>query len=160
MPELPASAQRVQEILNKSGLTLKVRVFPAGTRTSEDAARAVGCRVEQIAKSLIFRTKQGNEPVLVIASGANRVDERAVGRLLGEKISRADADFVRSATGFAIGGVPAVGHTTPPRTLIDEDLLRYDEIWSAAGTPDAVFALTPDQLVGLTGGTVAAVKRG
>ncbi len=114
----------------------------------------------QIAKSLIFRARESGRPVLVMASGANRVDERAVGRLLGEKLARADADFVRAATGFAIGGVPPVGHCETPVAFIDADLMTLTEIWAAAGTPNAVFRLTPAELVSLTGGTVAELKKG
>jgi prolyl-tRNA editing enzyme YbaK/EbsC (Cys-tRNA(Pro) deacylase) len=115
--------------------------------------------VPQIAKSLIFRTADSHRPVLVIASGANRVDEKRVAALVGEPIGRADAEFVRAATGFAIGGVPPVGHATQPIVLIDEGLLGLAEIWAAAGTPNAVFRLTPTDLITLTGGRVAAVSR-
>jgi len=115
--------------------------------------------VAQIAKSILFRGKASGRAVLVIASGVNRVDEKAVAALLGEKIGRADADFVRAATGFAIGGVPPLGHATPPVTLIDRDLLALDEIWAAAGTPNAVFRLTPQDLVAATAGRVADIKQ-
>jgi prolyl-tRNA editing enzyme YbaK/EbsC (Cys-tRNA(Pro) deacylase) len=115
--------------------------------------------VAQIAKSLIFRARDSGRAVLVMASGANRVDEKAVGRLLGEKLARADADFVRTKTGFAIGGVPPVGHREAPVAFIDADLMDMPEIWAAAGTPNAVFRLTPVALVALTGGQVAAIKK-
>ncbi|WP_227010151.1 YbaK/EbsC family protein [Pelagibius marinus] len=153
------SARRVQQAIESAGFDFQVREFPASTRTSEEAAAAIGCDVAQIAKSLIFRAKDSNRPVLVMASGANRVDEKAVGRLLGEKLGRADADFVRAATGFAIGGVPPVGHREAPAVFIDADLMALDEIWAAAGTPNAVFRLTPPELVALTGGQVAALKK-
>ena len=130
--------------------------FPDGTRTSADAAAAVGCDVAQIAKSMIFRA--GSRPVLVITSGANRVSEKVVAALLGEPLARADADFVRARTGFVIGGVPPIGHIEAPVTFIDEDLLAYAEIWAAAGTPNAVFRLTPADLLALTTGTVAKIK--
>ncbi|HEY0833080.1 MAG TPA: YbaK/EbsC family protein [Azospirillum sp.] len=159
MTNLSPSAQRVQEVLDAIGLGHVVVERESSTRTSEDAAAAIGCTVAQIAKSLIFRAKQSGRPVLVVASGANRVDEKAVGALIGEKIERADADFVRDRTGYAIGGVPPIGHAEPPLVLIDEDLLALDTIWAAAGTPNAVFRLTPDQLVGMTGGQVAAVRK-
>jgi prolyl-tRNA editing enzyme YbaK/EbsC (Cys-tRNA(Pro) deacylase) len=107
----------------------------------------------------VFRAKTSGRPVLVIASGANRVDEKKLGRLLGEKTGRADADFVRAKTGFAIGGVPPVGHAEPPVTLIDRDLLNFDEIWAAAGTPNAVFRLTPNDLVTMTGGQVTELRQ-
>lgn len=158
--QLKDSARRVQQAIEAAGFAFQVREFPASTRTSEEAAAAIGCGVAQIAKSLIFRAAESDRPVLVMASGANRVDEKAVGRLLGEKLARADADFVRARTGFAIGGVPPVGHREAPVAFIDEDLMALDEIWAAAGTPNAVFRLTPPELVALTGGTVAPVRKG
>jgi prolyl-tRNA editing enzyme YbaK/EbsC (Cys-tRNA(Pro) deacylase) len=158
-PPSKASARRVQEALAAAGFGFEVREFPASTRTSAEAAAAIGCDVAQIAKSLIFRARDTSRPVLVIASGANRVDEKAVGRLLGEKLARADADFVRAATGFAIGGVPPVGHREAPVVFIDADLMDLPEIWAAAGTPNAVFRLTPADLVTLTAGHVAALKK-
>lgn len=154
--ELSASAQRVQAALEQSGLTLEVVELPASTRTAVDAARAIGCQVGQIAKSLVFRTRSAR-PILVIASGSNRVDVEAVGALIGESIGMADADFVRQHTGFAIGGVPPLGHDKPLKTYVDQDLLGYEVIWAAAGTPHAVFRLTPSDLVKMTGGQVAAV---
>ena len=156
---LKDSARRVRDALAARGFEFAVRAFPQGTRTAAEAAAAVRCEVAQIAKSLVFRARVSGRPVLVIASGANRVDEKAVAVLIGEKIGRADADFVRAATGFAIGGVPPVGHDTPPVTLIDRDLLALDETWAAAGTPNAVFRLTPRDLVTLTGGRVAEIKQ-
>jgi prolyl-tRNA editing enzyme YbaK/EbsC (Cys-tRNA(Pro) deacylase) len=149
---LSAAAQRVQEALDAHGLGHKVVEFTQTTRTSADAAAALGCTVAQIAKSIVFKSA-GGAPVLVIASGPNRVDERKVAALLGEAIGKADADFVRQATGFVIGGVPPLGHAVPIRTLIDQDLLALRPIWAAAGTPNAVFQLTPEALVSLTGGT-------
>jgi prolyl-tRNA editing enzyme YbaK/EbsC (Cys-tRNA(Pro) deacylase) len=113
--------------------------------------------VEQIAKSLVFRGASTGRPVLVVASGANRVDEARLAALLGEPIDKADADFVRQDTGYAIGGVPPLGHATPLLTYIDQDLLAFDVIWAAAGTSNAVFPLTPSELVAMTGGTVAAL---
>jgi prolyl-tRNA editing enzyme YbaK/EbsC (Cys-tRNA(Pro) deacylase) len=157
---LKASAKRVQEALAAAGFGFEVVQFPESTRTAEEAAAAVGCQVGQIAKSLVFRAADSGRPVLVIASGANRVDEKKVAALLGEPIARADAGFVRARTGFAIGGVPPVAHLEPPLTLIDADLLAHDQIWAAAGTPNAVFRLAPGDLARLTGGRVAAVKRG
>lgn len=154
-PAVAPSALKVQAIL---GNRFEVLEFEASTRTSEEAAAAIGCSVAQIAKSLVFRSASGR-PVLVIASGANRVDEKKVGSLIGEKIARADPDFVREQTGFAIGGVPPVGHSTRPVALIDEALTALEEIWAAAGTPNAVFRLTPADLLALTGGTVASLAR-
>ncbi len=156
---LKGSAKRVQEALAARGFDFAVREFPASTRTAAEAAAAIGCEVAQIAKSLVFRARESGRPVLVMASGANRVDEKAVAALIGEKIGRADADFVRAKTGFAIGGVPPLGHEVAPVTLIDRDLLALDEIWAAAGTPNAVFRLTPQDLVALTGGQVAEIKQ-
>ncbi len=155
---LSNSAQRVQAALAAHGLDLTVVELPQSTRTAVEAAAAVGCTVGQIAKSLIFRARDSSRPVLVIASGSNRVDEKAVAAHLGEPLAKADADFVRTKTGFVIGGVPPIGHAEAPVTFIDEDLLAYDVIWAAAGTPNAVFQLRPAELVTLTGGTVAAVK--
>jgi prolyl-tRNA editing enzyme YbaK/EbsC (Cys-tRNA(Pro) deacylase) len=130
--------------------------FEASTRTSKDAAAALGCSVAEIAKSLIFKAADGR-PVLVIASGVNRVDEARLRDLLGQAVGRADAEFVRDATGFAIGGVPPVGHASRPIVVIDRDLLRFAEVWAAAGTPNAVFRLTPEDLVHLTGGRIADI---
>ena len=163
--DLPAGARRVQAILRQAGHPGDVVVYDASTRTSADAAAAIGCTVAQIAKSLVFRTATGHRPVLVVASGVNRVDESAVARVLAVRldgdgaIERADAAFVRAATGFAIGGVPPVGHATPPLVVVDADLLDHSEIWAAAGTPNTVFRLTPAELVTLTGGTVAPIAR-
>ncbi len=155
---LSASAQKVQAALQQLGMTLQVVELPDTTRSAADAAQAIGCGVEQIAKSLVFRSKQTQRPILVIASGTNRVNEKRIGELLGEPIEKADADFVRQKTGFAIGGVPPVGHTEQPVIFIDEDLLHYDEILAAAGTPHAVFRLLPADLVTMTNGRVVAIK--
>jgi prolyl-tRNA editing enzyme YbaK/EbsC (Cys-tRNA(Pro) deacylase) len=155
---LSNSAQRVQQVLSAHGLDLTVVELPQSTRTAAEAAAAVGCTVGQIAKSVIFRARESSRPVLVIASGSNRVDEKAVAAQLGEPLAKADAEFVRARTGFVIGGVPPIGHAEPPVIFIDEDLLGYDTLWAAAGTPNAVFRLTPANLVALTGGTVAAIK--
>jgi len=157
-PELSESARRVQQALAGVGIASRVRELPQSTRTASEAAAAIGCRVEQIAKSLVFRREDSGQPVLVIASGTNRVDERLVSSHLSTGIGKADADFVRSTTGFAIGGVPPLGHAVALQTIIDEDLLRLDTIWAAAGTPHAVFSLTPQQLVRATGGHVMAVS--
>ncbi|HXO66964.1 MAG TPA: YbaK/EbsC family protein [Candidatus Dormibacteraeota bacterium] len=151
------SAERVATELRRRGFELEVVELPESARTAVEAAAAVGCDVGAIAKSLVFRTA-GGRPVMVVASGANRVDEARVGELLGEQIRRADPDFVRASTGFAIGGIPPMGHTVEPTVFIDEDLMARETIWAAAGTPRAVFHLTPAQLVELTAGTVAAVK--
>jgi prolyl-tRNA editing enzyme YbaK/EbsC (Cys-tRNA(Pro) deacylase) len=156
--ELSASAQKVQQSLVAKGMNLEVVELPGSTRTASEAAQAVGCEVAQIAKSLVFKAKKSKRPVLVIASGSNRVDEKKVKALLGEAIGKAGADFVRETTGFAIGGVPPLGHLNPLPTFIDRDLLAYDTIWAAAGTPHALFALKPRDLITITGGEVADVK--
>lgn len=148
---LKPAAQRVQAALAGHGLGLEVREFPAGTRTAADAAAAIGCRVAQIAKSLVFRATESDRAVLAVVSGTNRADEAKLAALLGEPVGRADADFVRARTGFAIGGVPPLGHAEPPATFLDADLRAFAEIWAAAGTPNAVFRLTPDQLARITG---------
>jgi prolyl-tRNA editing enzyme YbaK/EbsC (Cys-tRNA(Pro) deacylase) len=154
---LSPSARRVQDALAAAGFGGAVVELAASTRTSAEAAAAVGCTVAQIAKSIVFRAASGRA-VLVIASGVNRIDERKVAAALGEKIGKADADFVRERTGFVIGGVPPFGHATPPHVLLDEDLFALAEIWAAAGTPNAVFRLTPAELVTLTGGQRADVR--
>ena len=156
--QLSSSAQRVQEALKVLGLELQVVELQQTTRTSADAARAVGCEVGQIAKSLIFKGQRTQRPILVIASGSNRVNEKRVGELISEPLGKADADFVRQKTGFVIGGVPPVGHAEKLEVFIDEDLLRYSEIWAAAGTPNAVFKLTPSDLVRMTEGRVISFK--
>ena len=156
---LKASARRVQEALAAQGFAFDVKEFPESTRTSAEAAAAIGCTVAQIAKSLVFRGAESGEPVLIVASGANRVDPAKAAALLGEAIKRADADFVREATGFAIGGVPPLGHDRPLATLIDEELLAFAVIWAAAGTPNAVFRLSPQDLSALTGGKIGDLKQ-
>ena len=150
---------RVQAALAEQGLAIEITSFPDGTRTAEQAAAAVGVEVGQIVKSLVFvRPGSGRHPLLVLTSGANRVDEARVGDLVGEPIERAGADEVRTATGFSIGGVPPVGHGLPLDVLVDEDLLHYAVVWAAAGTPNDVFCITPDDLVRVTNGRVARVR--
>jgi prolyl-tRNA editing enzyme YbaK/EbsC (Cys-tRNA(Pro) deacylase) len=140
------------------GVQLEIRSYPAGTRTAADAAAAIGCDVAQICKSLVFRGADSGRAVLVVSSGVNRVDEDAVGALLGEPLAKADADFVRAATGYAIGGVPPFAHPEPLWTVVDEDLLRHDVVHAAAGTPRDNFAIAPDRLAELCGGRVARVS--
>ena len=152
------SIRRVQEALAALGLEARVVELEHSARTAAEAAAAVGCRVDQIAKSLVFRLRDSGRALLVITSGANRVDEAAVGALAGEPLDKADAAFVREQTGFAIGGVAPVGHARPVTTLIDADLLKWPEIWAAAGRPNTVFRLTPADLVRITSGRVVAVK--
>jgi prolyl-tRNA editing enzyme YbaK/EbsC (Cys-tRNA(Pro) deacylase) len=154
---LSSSAQRVQDALTTLGLPCRVVELPASTRSAQEAALAVGCAVGQIAKSLVFRGAQTSKPVLVIASGANRVNEARLAELIGEPTAKADAEFVRTHTGFSIGGVAPVGHPAPLETYIDASLLQYAEIWAAAGTPNAVFALVPADLQTMTGGQVVDI---
>ena len=149
---LSPSAKKVQEALAALGFEKAIVEHAHSTRSAAEAAAAVGCAVGQIAKSIVFRAKGSGKPVLVVASGPNRVDERAVEALLGEKLGKADAEFVRERTGFAIGGVPPVGHASAVETFVDADLRKFPEIWAAAGTPNAVFKLTPDELLRMTGG--------
>jgi prolyl-tRNA editing enzyme YbaK/EbsC (Cys-tRNA(Pro) deacylase) len=151
-PRLPASAQRVQEVLESLGLTLEVRAMPATTRTAREAATAIGCTVAQIAKSILFRGALTGKPILVVASGMNRVNEHRIAEHAGEPLERATPDFVREATGYAIGGVPPVGFAMPIETWIDEDLFHFGQVWAAAGTPFAVFCLDPKLLPSITGG--------
>jgi prolyl-tRNA editing enzyme YbaK/EbsC (Cys-tRNA(Pro) deacylase) len=156
--DVRTSAERVRHALAGVGLMPDIKEFSETTRTSAEAAAAIGCTVAQIAKSVVFRAVGMNRAVLVIASGANRVDEKLVAAAVGDRIAKADATFVRDKTGFAIGGVAPVGHTERPVTLIDEDLLQHTEIWAAAGTPNSVFPLTPQALIAMTGGRVVAIK--
>jgi prolyl-tRNA editing enzyme YbaK/EbsC (Cys-tRNA(Pro) deacylase) len=155
---LSSTAQRVQDLLTAGGFDCKVIEYAESTRTSQEAADRAGCSLGQITKSMIFRGKTSNKPILVLTSGANRVDEKRIGGYAGEPIGRADADFVRSATGFAIGGVAPIGHAQPMETYLDEDLLQYSSIWAAAGTPNAIFEVTPADLQTMTGGRPVRVK--
>jgi prolyl-tRNA editing enzyme YbaK/EbsC (Cys-tRNA(Pro) deacylase) len=143
-------------VLRRLGSPAEVVQLAGTARSAAEAAAAIGCTVAQIAKSLVFRAADGS-PVLVIASGTNRVDERKVAAALGQKIGKADADFVRATTGFAIGGVAPVGHAGPIRIFLDPDLRKHETIWAAAGHPHAVFGTTAAELERLTGGTVADV---
>lgn len=158
MPEqLPKSAQKVVARAAQAGLDVKVVEMPASTRTAEEAAAACGCRVGQIVKSLVFRGKASGGPVLILVAGDNRVDTRRVAGDIGEAIERADADWVRAETGFAIGGVPPIGHDRPLATYMDEALTRYDTVWAAAGTPNCVMALEPARLAAVTGARIIGV---
>lgn len=154
---LSRRARQVQEALAARGFANEVVELPDTTRSAAEAAAALGCRVEQIVKSLVFRGAETGRPLLVVAGGANRVDEAKVAALVGEPVERPDADFVRERTGFSIGGVPPLGHAEELDVLIDEDLLREEEVWAAAGTPFAVFPLDPADLERMTGGRVAQV---
>ncbi len=153
---LSPSARRVQDALAASGVVTTITEYDVPARTSAEAANVLGCAVGQIAKSLVFRAASGT-PVLVIASGANRVDEAKVAALAGEAIGKADAAFVRAATGYAIGGIPPLGHEKPMRTFIDRNLLQYPTVYAAGGTPHAMFPIAPADLVRVAGGTVSEV---
>jgi prolyl-tRNA editing enzyme YbaK/EbsC (Cys-tRNA(Pro) deacylase) len=158
MNSLPAAAERVQAAARDLGLTIEIRTMAATTRTAEEAATACGCAVGQIFKSLVFQGKDSGKPYLLLVSGSNRVDEAAVAAVLGEAISRPDASFVREATGFAIGGIPPLGHAAGLVPYLDADLLQYETVWAAAGTPNAVFPIDPVRLRDATGAIVIAVR--
>jgi len=152
---LSPSAQKVQDFLNQKGFAhLQVQELAASTRTAQEAAEAVGCTVGQIVKSLIFRGATSGQPYLLLVSGANRVNTEQLAEHLGEGLVKPDGEYVRSVTGFAIGGVPPVGHAQHLETLIDPDLLQYPRIYAAAGTPFALFGLSPSELLALTAGHV------
>jgi prolyl-tRNA editing enzyme YbaK/EbsC (Cys-tRNA(Pro) deacylase) len=155
---LSSSAQKVQDALEVHGLPCEVVEMPSTTRTAGDAARAAGCEVGQIVKSLIFKGVRTNKPYLVLAGGANRVNEKRLAKIVDEPVKMPDADFVRQTTGFVIGGVPPLGHTEKLETYIDEDLMPCAEIWAAAGTPNAIFKLTPTDLQKITAGQVVCIK--
>ena len=150
--QLKASAMRVQEFLSRHGHEFVVKELPSSTRTAIDAANAIGCSVGQIAKSLIFKDNNTDSPILIVASGTNRVSTDKVEKATGITLAKADAEFVRERVGYAIGGVPPVAHKEQIRTLLDPDLKKYASIWAAAGTPNAVFELKAGDLQKLTGG--------
>jgi prolyl-tRNA editing enzyme YbaK/EbsC (Cys-tRNA(Pro) deacylase) len=155
---LSATAQKVQDLLLSLGFKCEVIEFQESTRTAQEAADRAGCSLGQITKSLIFKGRTTGKPILVLTSGANRVDEKKFSEYAGEPIGRADADFVREVTGFAIGGVPPVGHMQKMDTYLDQDLMQFNTIWAAAGTPNAIFELTPDALQKMTEGKIVKVK--
>ncbi len=158
-PKLAKSAVSVQEALDKLGLECKVLELPSSTRTALDAASSIGCDIRQIVKSLVFRTKNSGKPVLVLASGPNQVDIKTIEDRAGESITKADADFVREVTGFAIGGIPPIGHKNAIDFIyIDRDLLSLDEVWAAAGTPNAVFCINSQDLLKATDGKLINIK--
>ena len=159
LKKLSKSAQSVQNVLtNKGFVKFKVVELLASTRTAQEAADTIGCEVAQIVKSLVFRTKKTNRPILILASGINRVNEKFIEKQIGKKITKADAEFTREHTGFAIGGVPPLGHKQSITTFIDEDLLNYEILWAAAGTPNAVFDLHSADLKELTNGIVISIN--
>lgn len=154
---LSPAAQKVQEALRARGFAYEIVESAPATRTAAEAARLVGCDIGQIAKSLVFRAKQTDRPILVIASGANQVNEFRIGMYLKEPVEKAPAALVHRATGFAVGGIPPLGHATTLETFIDQDLMKHQEIWAAGGTPNALFKLAPADLKTMTGGQVVKV---
>jgi prolyl-tRNA editing enzyme YbaK/EbsC (Cys-tRNA(Pro) deacylase) len=158
MTELPTSAKKVADAAHALGLAIAVREMAESTRTAEEAAAACGVTVGQIVKSLVFTGEQSGRPYLLLVSGTNRINEKGVARHLGEKLKRPDADAVRALTGYAIGGIPPFGHDSALATYIDADLLQYDVVWAAAGTPKAVFPVAPAKLREAAQATVIDVK--
>lgn len=156
--KLKESAQQFQNKLLDLGYSNQVVELPSSTRTAKEAAEAIGCDVEHIAKSIIFRLDNTDQALLVVASGKNQINEKQLGTFLNNKLKKADANFVREQKGYVIGGVPPLGHKEKLITLIDEDLFQYETIWAAAGHPMAVFQFTPDELVNMTEGQVVSVK--
>ncbi len=155
---LSPAAQKVQDRIVMLGYQYQIIEFTESTRTAQEAAERAGCQLGQIVKSMIFRGARSNKPILVLTSGANRVDERLISDYVGEPIGRADPDFVRAKTGFAIGGVPPIGHIHRMETYLDEDFMRYQTVWAAAGTPNAIFELTPNDLQKMTKAKIMRVK--
>ncbi len=155
---LSQNAQKIQEALAKQGATCTVVELSASTHTANDAATALGCEVAQIVKSLVFVTKTLKKPILVLASGSNRVNEKLISKEVGEKIEKADATFVKETTGFQIGGIPPLGHKQKIETYIDQDLLQWEKVWAAAGTPHAVFQVKSEDLQKLTEGKIIEIK--
>ena len=153
---LKPAVRRVHDALVARGIEPRIVEFPASTRTAVEAAAAIGTTVERIVKSLAFAA--GDQTIIVLASGANRVDTARLGEIVGQQIGRADAERVRQDTGYAIGGVPPLGYSRPLAVYVDRDLLQYDEVWAAAGSPNAVFPITPSELVRVSEGSVVDVK--
>jgi prolyl-tRNA editing enzyme YbaK/EbsC (Cys-tRNA(Pro) deacylase) len=158
MDTLSPSAQKIQNLLNSLGYSYTVVEHAESTRTAQEAADRAGCELGQIVKSLIFKGKESGKPILVLASGPNRVNEKRIGEFAGEAIVKPDADFVRAVTGFVIGGVPPIGHAEKMETYLDEDFLQYATIWAAAGTPNAIFELKTSDLQAMTDGKVVSIK--
>lgn len=150
--ELSGSAKKIQNFLIDNGYSCEVKELPDSTRTADEAARAIGCEVAQIAKSLIFIDKASGKPILIIASGANQVDIKKLEQSKGLHLTKADGKFVKERVGFAIGGVPPVGHNEKITTFLDPSLMNYEWIWAAAGTPFAVFRLSSLEIQKMTDG--------
>ena len=157
MPTLSPTAQKIQNLLNELGYSCTVVEHAETTRTAQEAADRAGCELGQIVKSLIFKGKESDKPILILASGANRVNEKLISQYAGEPIVKPDADYVRVVTGFAIGGVPPIGHARQMETYLDEDFMKYATIWAAAGTPNAIFELQTEDLQKMTHGKTVKV---
>lgn len=157
MSDLSSQSKQIQALLDSLGLNILVKEFEYSTRTAAEAAEAIGCRVGQIVKSLIFETVVSHQPVLVLVSGTNRVNEIKLEKTVGEQVEKADADFVREKTGFVIGGVPPVGHKEEMQTYIDKDLMQYRQVWAAAGHPKSIFPIEPRELERITRGKIIMV---
>jgi prolyl-tRNA editing enzyme YbaK/EbsC (Cys-tRNA(Pro) deacylase) len=157
MAEMKPAARRFLEAAGAAGLDIEIVTHAQSTRTAEEAAAACGCTVGQIVKSLVFRGKTSGAPILLLVSGANRVNEKGVAAAIGEALNRPDAAYVREVTGYAIGGIPPLGHAMPLKTFIDRDLIRYETVWAAAGTPESVFRVAPGALAAAASATVLSV---
>ena len=158
MSERKSATQRVQDAANAACIEIVVRELSQSTRTAEEAANACGCGISQIVKSLVFQGRDTQQPVLLLVSGANRVDEKAVASDIGERLTRPNAEYVRETTGYAIGGVPPIGHPIVIATFMDRDLLAHEFIWAAAGTPNSLFSVTPGALRTATKATVISMS--
>lgn len=157
MTDLKPAANRLRDRATAAGLAIEIRQMAETTRTAEDAARACGCSIGQIVKSLVFQGAETGDPYLLLVSGTNRVDQKGVAAHIGEALTRPDAKFVREVTGYAIGGIPPLGHDRPIITYIDRDLLAYDIVWAAAGTPESVFSVAPGNLMNAAGAISVAI---
>lgn len=158
MPNLSPTAQKIQDILQSLGYNYTVIEYTESTRTAVEAAERAGCELGQIVKTLIFKGKVSGKPIIVLTSGVNRVDEKRIREYAGEGIGKADADFVRAVTGYAIGGVPPVGYVQEIETYMDEDFLQYETVWAAGGTPNAIFELKTSDLQKMTAAKIVGVK--
>lgn len=158
MPNLSPTAQKIQDILQSLGYNYTVIEYTESTRTAVEAAERAGCELGQIVKTLIFKGKVSGKPIIVLTSGVNRVDEKRIREYAGEGIGKADADFVRAVTGYAIGGVPPVGYVQKIETYMDEDFLQYETVWAAGGTPNAIFELKTSDLQKMTTAKIVGVK--
>ena len=155
---LKSSSKKVADFLESKGIRAVVREIPESTRTSAEAARAIGCDISEIAKSIVFRGMETGKPYIVLAQGSSKINEEKVEKETGEKVTKADAEFAREQTGFAIGGIPPFGRSAKIKTFIDRNLMKHKEIWAAAGTPNSVFSISPDDLIRITEGNVAEVS--